>query len=300
MTKLSKGFCSIVVAAASLTLILSTGIAQIPTLHDVPETLSTSARYSELMRMHSVLTVRRKKFLATAENFNSKCRSTKKGSTLADECAKEQSAIEQQRQEYLSDVQEFNRLLEEAITAQKVTSSVRIGSIANSKGDWHLITADGRKLTSQTLSDGMSIGSGARIITGPNSGLQILLLDESVFTIGADAEFTVDEFVFDPHARDTPMKLVVSLAKGTFRWITGKIATLRPKHYELNLAVGTVGMRGTDFVASVDRDDSGYIKLFSGELEITTKVTKQSFMMRAGNIIRFSGTGNFGQPERFK
>ena len=34
--------------------------------------------------------------------------------------------------------------------------------------------------------------------SGSDSGMQVLLLDETVFTLGADSEIVIDEFVYDP------------------------------------------------------------------------------------------------------
>jgi hypothetical protein len=272
---------------------------QIPKLHDIPDTFSTSPRYSELTNAHDVLATRRAKLIAAAGNLRSKCDQVIKGSPLATECAREQAAVEQERQKYSVDVNDFNSLLGAAIIAQRSIPFVVAGQVANSKGDWFLITADGRKLTSETLTDKSPIGAGSRIVTGPNSGLQVLLLDQTVFTLGPEGEFTIDDFVFDPAPR-TASKLTVSLAKGFFRWVTGRVSRARLHNMRLNLAVGAIGIRGTDFVAAIEPDNSGYIKLFFGELEITPKRSKLAFVIQTRRLVRFSADGIFGQPEPFK
>lgn len=81
------------------------------------------------------------------------------------------------------------------------------------------------------------------IKSGERAGLQILLMDETVFTLGADSELTVDEFVYDPSTDRG--QVVASVAKGVFRFITGKIAKKSPQDMTVKIPVGTIGIRGT-------------------------------------------------------
>jgi len=42
------------------------------------------------------------------------------------------------------------------------------------------------------------VSIGTRIVTGSDGHMQLLLLDETVFTIGPNSDIVVDEFVYDP------------------------------------------------------------------------------------------------------
>ena len=88
-----------------------------------------------------------------------------------------------------------------------------------------------------------------QITSGADSGMQILLLDETVFTIGPESEMTIDEFVYDPATRQG--SLAASMGKGVMRFVTGNISAGTPENMTIKLPVGTIGIRGTIGVVSV-------------------------------------------------
>ena len=81
--------------------------------------------------------------------------------------------------------------------------------------------------------DGQSIGRVAgigdpiylddEITTGPETSLQILLKDQTVFTIGPNAVLVFDEFIYDPSGTEAA-SLTASVKKGAFKFISGKIS----------------------------------------------------------------------------
>jgi hypothetical protein len=93
------------------------------------------------------------------------------------------------------------------------------------------------------VESGMPVYLGDRIITSANSGMQVLLLDETVFTIGPNSDVAIDEFVYDPATGDG--RIVADMAKGVMRFVTGKIPLNNPSSMDLNLPVGSIGIRGT-------------------------------------------------------
>lgn len=95
----------------------------------------------------------------------------------------------------------------------------------------------------RAVKSGESIFIGDRIRSGGESGLQVLLLDETVFTIGADSDVTIDQFVYDPGTGAG--KLAATLGKGAFRFVTGKIAQNRPEDMSVRTPNATIGIRGT-------------------------------------------------------
>lgn len=96
---------------------------------------------------------------------------------------------------------------------------------------------------------GRVIGSGKplflndHVTTDADGRLQILLLDETVFTLGPDADMVLDEFVYDPATNAG--KVSASISKGAFRFVTGQVARKTPENLKVKLAVGTIGVRGT-------------------------------------------------------
>ncbi len=83
------------------------------------------------------------------------------------------------------------------------------------------------------------IALGDRIETGQRSQAQLMLLDKSTFTIGANARLTIDRFVYDPNHRS----LSASVAKGAFRFMSGRPD--RGVDASIGTPVSTIGIRGT-------------------------------------------------------
>ncbi len=54
------------------------------------------------------------------------------------------------------------------------------------------------KTQTRELKTGDKIYLGETILSGADSGTQILLLDQSTFTIGSDSEVIMDTFIYDP------------------------------------------------------------------------------------------------------
>jgi hypothetical protein len=88
------------------------------------------------------------------------------------------------------------------------------------------------------------------VTTGADSRLQLLLLDETIFTIGPESAITIDRFVYDP-ATDAGT-LSAEIMRGVFRFVTGKIAHKDPEQMKVKLPSGTLGVRGTIVVGRVD------------------------------------------------
>ena len=60
------------------------------------------------------------------------------------------------------------------------------------------------KTETRQLKAGDKIYLNETIVAGAGSGTQILLLDQSTFTIGEDSEVVMDTFIFDPWVRCPP------------------------------------------------------------------------------------------------
>lgn len=131
--------------------------------------------------------------------------------------------------------------------------SQQAGVSAAVRGQVALARASGNIVGKQVQS-GDPIFLGDAITSGKASGLQIMLLDETVFTIGPNSEISIDEFVYDPSTGSG--KVAASVAKGAFRFITGKIARKRPEDMTVRLPTATIGIRGT-IVAGVVRSAPG-------------------------------------------
>ena len=79
-----------------------------------------------------------------------------------------------------------------------------------------------------------------QVQTGARSQLQLQLLDRSVFTVGANAQLTIDRFVYDPAGNGS---FGATVAKGAFRFMSGRRGD--GKGTSINTPAATIGIRGT-------------------------------------------------------
>ena len=97
-----------------------------------------------------------------------------------------------------------------------------------------------------------SVHLGDAIVSGPQSALQVLLRDRSVFTVGANARMTIDRFVYDP-ARATG-DVAASVAKGAFRFMSGRGLSRTGGAAAVRTPVASIGVRGTIVEGVVGED----------------------------------------------
>jgi hypothetical protein len=77
--------------------------------------------------------------------------------------------------------------------------------------------------------------------TGVKSQLQVLLLDKSMFNVGANARLVIDRFVYDPNRGGRTLGATVT--KGAFRFMSGKPD--RGGNTQIRTPVASIGIRGT-------------------------------------------------------
>ncbi len=96
------------------------------------------------------------------------------------------------------------------------------------------------------------VSLGNQIATGRNSALQVLLLDRTNFQLGANARITVDKFVYDPARASSAVGL--SVAKGAFRFMSGKPTHANPGQSSIRTPTASIGIRGTIVEGAVGED----------------------------------------------
>ena len=105
------------------------------------------------------------------------------------------------------------------------------------------------KTETRELKTGDKIYLNETISAGAASGTQILLLDQSTFTIGEDSEVVMDTFIYDPATNDG--KIVASVKQGSLKVISGLISKKNPDALTVEVPEGTLGSRGTEFQTMV-------------------------------------------------
>ena len=137
--------------------------------------------------------------------------------------------------------------------ASAASTEVEVGVTAASVTD-----ATGKPPVSpaRDLETGLEVFFNEKISTDENGRAQLLFRDGTSLTVGASSEMTIDEYVYDPATGTGDM--VVSISKGIFRVVGGKISKNKPIVF--NSPTATVAVRGCIFVAR--EGDNGFTGSF--------------------------------------
>ena len=137
-------------------------------------------------------------------------------------------------------------------TESNQENRIKIGVAASVQGSVR-ITGGSRGI----VKSGMDIYLNDHVITGNTGSLQIMLLDETVFTLGPNSDLVLDEFVYNPNTQSG--KVSAKVTKGIFRFITGKIARKDPSRMNVRTHAGNIGIRGTIVVGQTGPEGSTII-----------------------------------------
>ena len=134
-----------------------------------------------------------------------------------------------------------------------------IGVAAALRGDVIRVSAASEASEVGPVSSGSKIFLGDEIEVASGGRMQIMLLDETVFTLGSGAKLTIDEFVYDPAAQSGSM--TTQITKGAFRFVSGKLAKSSPGAMKVRLPSASISIRGTQVAGIVDEDGGSQIVL---------------------------------------
>jgi len=137
-----------------------------------------------------------------------------------------------------------------------------IGNIMVLKGEAEIHRSQNKVLPA---SSGMTILLGDQIITADKARAQIILKDDTIITIGANSSFQFDKYFFDGTSKST---IKMKATRGFFRSVTGKIGELAPERFTVETSSATIGIRGTDFSARIEKSIERF-KCYSGGITIT-------------------------------
>ena len=132
------------------------------------------------------------------------------------------------------------------------------------------------------LKPGDPIYFGDKITVENKSKSQILLLDETVLTLGQKSTITIDDFVYDPSTNNG--KILTNVIAGSMKVLSGKISQGDPEDLIVKTPAGTIGTRGTEFQTIVDEDESKVLLIGPGE--------DNTLGLRAGSVEVFNDLGS--------
>lgn len=163
-------------------------------------------------------------------------------------------------------------------------ASVQAGVAAAVKGPVQRMSGGAGEI----LQSGRQIFMGDRIVSGPDASLQVLLLDQTVFTLGPDSEMVVDEFVYRP---DGSGIVTASIAKGTFRFVSGLVAKNKPSDMTIKVPTATIGIRGTMGAGSVRPQQTQIVLLGPGPQQNGSEFVGRLVVENQGGNVALSRPG---------
>lgn len=134
-------------------------------------------------------------------------------------------------------------------TVANAAKSAHIGTVAAVRGDASATNTAGE---AHKLKVGSQLFIGDVIRTAARGRVRIALLDETVIALGRNAELVLSDFEYAP--ADKRGKVITEVRQGAFRVIGGAIANMTAAKFETKTPVGTIGIRGTDYVAVASAD----------------------------------------------
>ncbi len=81
--------------------------------------------------------------------------------------------------------------------------------------------------------------------TGPEGRMQVTFSDDTVLTLGAEANVVVDTYVYDPDRGVGTT--ILQATKGAFRFASGRIKDLKGATIAVTTPAAEIGVRGTEF-----------------------------------------------------
>jgi hypothetical protein len=118
------------------------------------------------------------------------------------------------------------------------------------------------------------------VSTGPDGEVGIAFADGTAFNLSSNARMAMNEFVYDPNS--TSNSTLLSLTKGTFTFVAGKIA--KTGDMKINTPVATMGIRGT--TPHVEILENGTVKFSTLIEEGKDKLTVNQHSSRGAGILK--------------
>jgi hypothetical protein len=120
---------------------------------------------------------------------------------------------------------------------------------------------------------GASVRMNDRLRTGPNSRLQVTFSDNSVLTLGENANVVVDRFVYNP--QKSKGEVLLSATQGAFRFAGGKIKQMTNKDIKVQTPNAALAVRGTEFWAGPIDGQYGVL-LLNGHVDVSNRAGRVS------------------------
>lgn len=132
-------------------------------------------------------------------------------------------------------------LLTGVALAATPAAAQNVGVTAAVINDVRMTTQANKMLHKAAVRERVSLGND--VLTGKGSRAQIMLLDRTSFTVGANARIRIDRFVYDPQRNSSSVG--ASVGRGAFRVMSGRPTHNARGQSSITTPTATIGIRGT-------------------------------------------------------
>ncbi|APV48576.1 hypothetical protein BWI17_02060 [Betaproteobacteria bacterium GR16-43] len=121
---------------------------------------------------------------------------------------------------------------------------------------------------------GDTLNEGDGITTGKDSEIHLKMVDGGLVAVRPDTKMRIAQYQATGEATD---RSTLGLLEGGMRVVSGWIASVNPKGYQIRTSIATIGIRGTDHETQVRLKDDGedgagiYDRVFAGGTFIKSK-----------------------------
>lgn len=148
------------------------------------------------------------------------------------------------------------------------------GTVMATSGAISAVTAEGK---SRTLQKGSPVSSGDTLVTGKGGHVDVRFSDESMVQLRPETRFRIDDYAYARSKSGTTQggeaepRSFFSLLKGGFRAVSGMIAKIKRSNVAVVTPTATIGIRGTDYMASLDERAGLRVSVARGEISLDNK-----------------------------
>lgn len=131
------------------------------------------------------------------------------------------------------------------------------------------------------------------VVSSDGTG-EIRLRDDTQLALGPGSRLLLDEFVYNPDISGGA--IVLNLAKGAFRFVTGIAA--KPA-YVIRTPSASITVRGTIFDVYVQSSGLSWLLLIEGAIEVCNERGECGLHDEPGKLIRITPEGEVGNPVKW-
>jgi hypothetical protein len=129
-----------------------------------------------------------------------------------------------------------------------------IGEVREATGSVLIVHSNG---ASEAAAVGTPVYADDIVATGPDAAVEIVFLDGTTFSLGANGQMRLDSLIYDPAGGNNGLDATV--IKGSFVFITGEIGKSEGEGVNIDTPAGSIGIRGTSGAGTQDAQTGAWV-----------------------------------------